>query len=304
MVSLLFCFTSRLVLRPQINTKCFYLCLLFARLLLLVPPPFLPLGLPPLHRFLFFFFVSSSAPSSFLFIKQLLSIFAHSLPTTTSSASLYPVVSSHLVYFTFFHPFFLLLLLLALFPYLHLPHPLPFSPPIIYSPDSYTLLYITSSSSPTSYIFTFSSSFSPIFFTLLFIFFLSCFLPVFPVFLPLPVQFPLLSLPNFFSFNFVPLFLISLFISFVFPPLLSCLPLLLVLPLLFLLLSPHPLPLLSPFPSSSAAIISTHHPHLVPLLHPFFLLLLPVLVYCYFLHLCFPFLHLPLLTFFCLLLLS
>lgn len=89
--------------------------------------------------------------------------FAHSLPTTTSSASLYPVVSSHLVYFTFFHPFFLLLLLLALFPYLHLPHPLPFSPPIIYSPDSYTLLYITSSSSPTSYIFTFSSSFSPIF---------------------------------------------------------------------------------------------------------------------------------------------
>lgn len=162
MVSLLFCFTSRLVLRPQINTKCFYLCLLFARLLLLVPPPFLPLGLPPLHRFLFFFFVSSSAPSSFLFIKQLLSIFCS---FSSDNDFLCFTLSCCLL------PLGLLYFFSSLFSSASSTCTLSLSSSStssaflssLYSPDSYTLLYITSSSSPTSYIFTFSSSFSPIF---------------------------------------------------------------------------------------------------------------------------------------------
>ena len=242
----------------------------------------------PLHPLL-----SVSSNNYFLF-------FAHSLPQRLPLLHFIllspPTWSSF-----FFSSFFLLFLLLALFPYLHLPHPLPFSPPILY-----TLLYITSSSSPTSYIFTFSSSFSPIFFHS----------SVSRHFLPL-------LLPPHFSSISSSSDTISSSLSSQ-PLLLSLCPSVPDLALHLLCFSCSSFLSASfsnPSSSFSSFYLLTHflYFHLFPrLLLPFFLLiilivflscilfslllllllLLPVLVYCYFLHLCFPFLHLPLLTFF------
>lgn len=273
MVSLLFCFTSRLVLRPLINTKCFYLCLLFARLLLLVPPPFLPLALPPLDRFLLFVFVSSRAPSSFLFIPQLLSIFCSLSSSMTSCTSLYLIVFSHLHYLLIFifHILCLSLLLFSGFIYFiycyipHLPLPLPIFSifHLLFLP--FFSLYCFPSSSPSL-----ASSPFFIYFFLLRNNFLFC---LFPTSSPFTLSFSSRSpssSPLFFLLLFFPVCLfLSSFLFFFF----------------FCLLTRF----------------LYFHLFLRPLL-PLFLLL-PVQVHCYFLHVCFPILHLPLLTFFCLLLL-